>query len=143
MPLLEDTTRNKIIQDYLDNAQTEPDLFSERYSNNPDDDIWGTGRVYKLDMGIALGAVVDPFNPNDPLLTDEPNDAASATDYDLATLGGWLVTVGSNPQYTYRVRRASSGYRLRDAAKSAETTYHNDAGGKQVRTTDNGLRHMK
>ncbi len=138
MPLLDDITRNKIIADYR-NDHGEPDFYSEKYSSVVTDDIWETGGSHNLDMDVALGTDVDPFLPQNPLLTDEPNYKAD-TEYDLENLGGWIVIVGTTHTHIYVVRRTDAQYLLRDAVHSPETTYH--LGGTQVRRRSDPKKHL-
>lgn len=138
MPTLDQTTKSKIEQDYLDHAGHPSTTSSEQYSDDPLEWIWGSS-AHTLDMNIPLRTDTQYFDLDNPDETQEPNLNASTTNYDLATLGGWKVTLGSDPVIVYHVRFTNDLFLLRDAQQKKETLYY--TGGAQIRT--NGLANYK
>ena len=131
MPPLDPVTKAKIEQDYLDTAGQSHTTEVEIYSDNPNDQIWGTSN-HKLNMNIPLSTNAQYFDPSNPVYTEEPDHNAATTDYDITHLGGWKVTLGDNPTIVYHVRKANDQYKLRDVNQSGEKSgYHTD--GTQTR----------
>lgn len=131
MPALDPVTKAKIEQDYVDTAGHAHTTEVEIYSDNPNDQIWGTSS-YKLNMNIPLSTNAQYFDPVNPDYSEEPNLSAATTDYDITHFGGWKVTLGDNPTISYHVRTTDDQYKLRDVNQSGERTKLNNRG-NQVR----------
>lgn len=141
MPALDPTTRSKIEQDYFNETGKAPTSYNEQYSNDPNDQLWGDSNP-KLDMGIPLSTSTTYFDLDNPDIYSEPNKDASTTDYDIANLGGWTVTLGADPTLIYHVRTADDQYFLRDIeSKREKSYYHKD--GSQARRMTRPARHFE
>lgn len=134
MPALDPTTRSKIEQDYFNETGKTHTSYTEQYSNDPNDQLWGDSSP-KLDMGIPLSILSPYFDLENPDIYSEPNEDASTTDYDITNLGGWKVTIGDDPSLIYHVRTADDQYFLRDIESKREKSYYHNNGFQARRMT--------